>query len=116
MEVVTSKLEEAGFTDIYDFISLTPRTMGTIGVQGLGTRLKLARVIDSSNPSTVYRREMDILAGTISCGLRLHGKHYNFRLPSSATISDLKEEVSDQLRYVPFCDNDDNDDDDDGDR
>lgn len=79
------KFKEAGFLSKEDVICLTPRKYEVLGVEGLGTKIRLKRTIEDAQ----YSRAR----------VRVAGEVLEFRMPLGACVGDLRSVISKQT-YV----------------
>ena len=76
------KLHDEGFASVDDVLCLTPRKFDAIGIEGLGTRLRFQRVIETAATTRC------------TCTVRVSGNPVKFCLNSKATLGDLHDAVS----------------------
>ena len=83
------KFQEAGFLSKEDVICLTPRKYELLGVEGLGTKIRLKRTIEDAQirlKRTQYSRAR----------VRVAGEVLEFRMPLGSCVGDLRSVISKQ--------------------
>ena len=83
------KFQEAGFLSKEDVICLTPRKYELLGVEGLGTKIRLKRTIEDAQirlKRTQYSRARVRVAGDV----------LEFRMPLGSCVGDLRSVISKQ--------------------
>ena len=87
------KFQEAGFLSKEDVICLTPRKYELLGVEGLGTKIRLKRTIEDAQ----IRLKRTIEDAQYSrARVRVAGEVLEFRMPLGSCVGDLRSVISKQ--------------------
>ena len=97
MGFLSSTFLSAGFQSTEDILALTPRKFKQLGVDELGTHLRLSRLIKSETDKREFDRN--------SARVRVQGEVVEFRMSKGSTIADLSKVVARQIGIpeASFC-------------
>ena len=100
---LVGRFQEAGFSSTEDVLCLTPRKYEVLGVEALGTKLRLSRVVNEENARRdveqrlrAERRREDEELENNRAHVRIGEELVQFRMPPASTIGDLRNAVGRQ--------------------